>query len=62
MVDQISFEENRTKLTSVSNKGLVGFMINKLGVKDESVANIILVVVALIIFGISALIFINSLA
>lgn len=63
MGDNISFDEQRTKYTSnTSPKGLIGFLINKCGVPDESTANIILIVIAVIFFAFAGFLFYNSLA
>lgn len=62
MTDNFSFEEQRTKLTAYAGPtGLVGFLIKKLHVPNEQIANIILVVVAIVIFIISGFIFAGTL-
>lgn len=62
MTDNFSFEEQPTKLTAYSTPtGLVGFLIKKLGVRDEKMANLILITVAIIIFIISGFIFASAL-
>lgn len=62
MTDNFSFEEQPTKLTAYSTPGgLVGFLVKKLGVRDEKMANLILVIVAVIIFVISGFIFASAL-
>ncbi len=61
MTDNFSFEEQRTKLTAyVGPTGLVGFLVKKMGVKDEKVANAILVVFAIVIFIIAGFIFASA--
>jgi hypothetical protein len=62
MSDNFSFEETPTKLTAYSGQtGLVGFLIKKVGVPNEKMANAILIVVAIIIFAISGFIFASAL-
>lgn len=61
MSDNFSFEEQRTKLTAYSGPtGLVGFLVKKLGVPDEKMANIILIIISVIIFVISGFIFASA--
>lgn len=58
MSDNFSFDEQKIVSSSSSApKGLIGFLIDKCGVRDETTANIILVVVAVIIFAIAGYIF-----
>jgi hypothetical protein len=62
MTDNVSFDEHHTQFRSYSEpKGMVGFLIKKCGVQDESVANIILVVFAIIIFVIAGFVFYSAL-
>ncbi len=62
MADNVSFDENRTSFRSYSEpKGMVGFLIKKCGVQDESNANIILVVFAIIIFIVAGFVFYSAL-
>lgn len=62
MSDNFSFEEQRINLSAYGTPtGLVGFLIKKLHVRDEKTANLILVIVAIIIFAISGYIFAGAL-
>jgi hypothetical protein len=61
MTDNFSFEDDHTKFTSRPIGGIVGFMISKLGVRDEKVANIILVIIAIIMFSLAALVMSSAL-
>lgn len=61
-MSDMSFDEHKISQTSSSGpKGLVGFLINKCGVGDESTANIILVVVAVVIFAVAGFIMYGAL-
>lgn len=61
-MEDMSFDEHRiTQTSSSAPKGLVGFLINKCGVKDESVANIILIVIAIAIFVVAGFIMYGAL-
>lgn len=63
MTDNFSFEETPTKLTAYSGpSGLVGFLIKKVGVPNEKIANLILIIIALVIFTISGFIFASALS
>jgi hypothetical protein len=62
MADNFSFEEQPTKLTAYSSpRGMVGFLMKKFGVPSEKMANLILVILALVIFIISGFIFASAL-
>ncbi len=61
MTDNISFEDEHIKITSRPVTGIIGFLINKLGVKNESAANIILVVISLAMLALTAIILKNAL-
>ncbi len=62
MTDNFSFEETKITTTASSGpKGLVGFLINKMGVSSEGAANLILIISALVIFAVSGLIFYSAL-
>ncbi len=62
MVDNFSFEETKiTTSASSGPKGLVGFLMNKMGVASEATANLILIFSAIVIFAISGLIFYSAL-
>ncbi len=62
MTDNFTFEEQRTKLTAFAQpRGMVGFLMKHLGIRDERTANAILVAVAVIIFIISGFIFASAL-
>ncbi len=61
MSDNFSFEETKITTASSGPKGLVGLLINKMGVSNEATANLILIVSAIVIFAISGMIFYSAL-
>ena len=63
MTDEISFNEEHTHITSLpAHSGLIGFLINKCGVKTEVAANVILVLLSVVMLGFTALILKNALS
>lgn len=63
MGNNLSFDEQRTQYSSYTGpKGMVGFLVKKCGVRDESVANLILIGVAIIIFALAGLVFYKALS
>jgi hypothetical protein len=62
MGNNLSFEEQRTQYSSYTGpKGMVGFLVKKCGVRDESVANLILIGIAVVIFALAGLVFYQAL-
>ncbi len=61
MSDEFSFDEQRVVSTSSSApRGMIGFLMDKCGVKTEAGANVILLVLSLLIFGLAISIFISA--
>ena len=62
MTENFTFEEQRTKYTAyVGPSGMVGFLIKKVGVPNEKIANFILLTFAIIIFIISGFVLTSAL-
>lgn len=63
MTDNISFEEEHIKITSQpAATGIIGFLINKCGVRTETAANIILVVISIIMLSLTVLVLKSALS
>ncbi len=61
MSDEFSFEEHKVSYSSESGpKGMIGFLINKCGVKTEAAANVILLVLSFIIFALAISVFVSA--